>query len=237
MGALNLELFTKAGHDLESSQYRILAGIASVRSDFHHSRLYPTLPDLIELASILETIRQQGDHYRRNLPKTITGVDLETKTLMLDAVPADQEAVEHLFTLIMWALPSLKLLVEEGTAMFDFVSQHMSLDIVGIMPIYKDEGYVMIPDLRTQIFHILRYELSLFTAEQEQYRAMRTIEVETRDVRHVQEAPESIKLELVRGHRDLPNPATYICDTDLDFPFEETILPVAKRKLMRHLIS
>ena len=35
----------------------------------------------------------------------------------------------------------------------------------------------------------------------------------------------------------MPNPATFLMDTELDFPFDTTILPVAKRKLMRHLIS
>ena len=32
---------------------------------------------------------------------------------------------------------------------------------------------------------------------------------------------------------DLPNPATYRLDSDLVFPVEETMLPIAKRKLLR----
>jgi hypothetical protein len=42
---------------------------------------------------------------------------------------------------------------------------------------------------------------------------------------------------LIAEHRELPNPATYLCQTELDFPFQETILPVAKRKLLRRLYS
>ena len=44
-------------------------------------------------------------------------------------------------------------------------------------------------------------------------------------------------LELIEANRDLPNPATYLFETDLDFPFNETILPVAKRKFLRGLYS
>ncbi|MBK7032936.1 MAG: hypothetical protein IPH49_06685 [Ignavibacteria bacterium] len=55
--------------------------------------------------------------------------------------------------------------------------------------------------------------------------------------RHRSERPEDLKLALVEQHQDMPNPATFLMDSDLDFPFDETILPVAKRKLMRRLIS
>jgi exonuclease V gamma subunit len=51
----------------------------------------------------------------------------------------------------------------------------------------------------------------------------------------VDPSPQAIKLDLVEERRDLPNPATYFFETQLDFPFEETMLPVAKRKLMRYL--
>jgi hypothetical protein len=29
----------------------------------------------------------------------------------------------------------------------------------------------------------------------------------------------------------------YMCETDIDFPYESTILPIAKRKLMAQLYS
>jgi hypothetical protein len=51
----------------------------------------------------------------------------------------------------------------------------------------------------------------------------------------VEPHPSSIKLELVKERRDLPNPATYLFDTDVAFPYEETMLPVVKRRLLRHL--
>jgi hypothetical protein len=36
-------------------------------------------------------------------------------------------------------------------------------------------------------------------------------------------------------NQDLPNPATYFFDTEEVFPYERTMLPVVKRRLMRHL--
>jgi len=47
----------------------------------------------------------------------------------------------------------------------------------------------------------------------------------------------SIKLDIIREHPDLPNPATFEFHTDLAFPFIETILPISKRKLMARVAA
>ncbi|NQW30860.1 MAG: hypothetical protein HQ472_10155 [Ignavibacteria bacterium] len=237
MNPLYLSMFTQGTSDIEVCQYKILAGMQDVAKDFHHNKLYPNLGDLIELTSVLETIQANSEQYQSMLPRKLTGVDFEKKTLTFDAVPGDTQAVEKMFELVRWALPSLKILTEEGVAMFDFVTQNMHIEVVGIIPLYKDEGYAMIPDLKSDLYRIIRYELTLFTAESENYRALKTLEVESRAVGLVHEAPENVKMELVKKHSDLPNPATFLIETDLDFPFDETVFPVAKRKLMKHLIS
>ncbi len=237
MATLTLDMFTQGSADVESAQYRILAALAALRKDIRQNALYPALGDLVELSSMLDTIQQNRDAYRTSLPQTLRGVDLERKTLLFDAVPADAESIERTFELLRWAMPHVKGLAEEGMAMFEFVHQHLTIDPVGIMPLYQDEGYVFIPDHADNVVHVLRYELSLFSAEEEQYRAMRTFEVEAHVPASALETPEDLKLALVEQHRELPNPATFLMDNDLDFPFDATILPVAKRKLMRHLIS
>lgn len=237
MGALNLEMFTHAGTDIEAAQYRVMAGLIDVQRQLHHNRLYPHLGDLIEMTSVLETILANRDAYRTSLPKTLTGIDLSQRTLTFDAVPADAEAIERVFTLITWAVPRLKATTEEGMAVFDFVSENLEIGEVGVVPLYRDEGYAFVADLRDNVYHVIRYHLSLLTAAEEQYRAMKTEEIQQRPFGSPGDTPEAIKLDFIRAIAELPNPATFVLETDLDFPFEQTILPVAKRKLMRHLIS
>lgn len=237
MGMLTLDMFTQGVTDLEAAQYRVMAALTEVKRGFRQNTLYPGLGELIELSSVLETITRNRDRYRSSLPRTLTGVDLEKKELLFDAVPADEESVARAFELLLWAMPFVKDLTDEGVAMYDFVHQNLSIDPVGIMPLYRDEGYVFLPDHRSNVVHVLRYELSLYTAEEEHYRAMRTVEIEAHVPSSPLETPEDLKLWLMEAHKEMPNPATFLMDTDLDFPFDQTILPVAKRKLMRHLIS
>ena len=237
MAALDLEMFTNGVHDMEGARYRILAAINSAATQFRKNNLYPGLADAIELVSILDTIKDNREQYTSVLPSKLTGVDFENKALKFDTVKAEPETVDKMFELIEWAMPPLRTLTDEGVAMFDFVNQNLSLDVVGLMPMYKDEGYAFIPDRRDKKFHVLRYELSLYSHDDDSYRAMKTTEVESNELSEIIEPPEDVKLRLVEAYSDLPNPATYLFDTELDFPFEETILPVAKRKLMKELIS
>ena len=79
--------------------------------------------------------------------------------------------------------------------------------------------------------------MSIYTDDKDRYRAMKTEDIEQLTMGQVHAAPESLKMSLVTQREDLPNPATYMVDTDLDFPFEETIMPIAKRALMRELVS
>jgi hypothetical protein len=50
-------------------------------------------------------------------------------------------------------------------------------------------------------------------------------------------SPNAIKLDLINENRHLPNPATYAFNTDLYFPFNETIFPITKRKLLQQLYA
>ena len=233
----DLEMFTKGAHDPEGARYRIMAALEAAAKEFHRSRLYPGLGELIELVSVLETVRDNKDQYAEVMPRKLSGVDFENKSLQFDTEPADPDMIEQLFGLIDWALPEVKKVTDEGVAMFDFVNTNLSIDVVGIMPIYRDEGYAFVSDRKDSVLHVLRYEMSLYSDNEDNYRALKTFEVETHEIDAVLIAPEDVKLHLIDSHKDLPNPATYLVDTDLDFPFDSTILPVAKRKLMKHLIS
>lgn len=237
MASLTLDLFTHAFGDAEAAQYRVLAAIDAVARELRKVRLYPMLSELIETVAVLETIDRQSETIRKNGPRSLTGVDVEQTRLLYEASMHDAEDVARMMDLIAWALPQVKTLAEQGVAMFDFVSDHMRLDAVGIVPLYKDEGYVLVPDHDRDTLHIIRYEMSMIAANDGQYRAMRTLELASRSLHGIVPTPETIKLELIRSHKDLPNPATYVCDVDVELPFDETVLPVAKRKLMRYLIS
>jgi hypothetical protein len=113
----------------------------------------------------------------------------------------------------------------------------MKIEQVVILPLYREEGYFMIKDNIASELQVHRYECSLFSSGKEKYRALKTELIKSIGEFFIDKTPESIKHELIKENKELPNPATFICETDLDFPFAETIFPVAKRKLMSQLAA
>lgn len=237
MSKLGLELFVNAEHDFEVRQYQILNALAEVRSDFSRNRIYPTLGELIELYSTLAHISRSADGIRQELPRRVAGLDLNTQRIIYESLNLSQRDIEAVGELIDWSLPHIQRAIEEGQTIFNFVDENLGVEEVGIVPSYTEEGYLMIPEPTRRLLHVLRYEVSIFTGSDQRYRNLKTISIQSIPLGLIEQSPASIKKQLIEQHRDLPNPATYLFHTELDFPYVETILPVAKRKFMRRLFS
>ena len=232
---LSLELFLTASNDIETTQYRFLNELKEVRRAFSDNVVYPHLGTLVSLYDNLKTLLEQLDRSRGSMPGDITHIDSESLSPAYTNRFLHEDHMGSLEEIITWALPFIQDAIEEGRTIYEFVDQHMVLEEVGIIPAYVEEGYVLIPDKKSRQLHVLRYQLSIFTGKDENYRSLKTTHVRALPSGEVVRDPGSIKLQLVSDNRDLPNPATFSFATDLDFPFEPTMLPIAKRKLMRHL--
>jgi hypothetical protein len=132
--------------------------------------------------------------------------------------------------LARWTLPRLDGVIEEGRTLFEFVDSHAALASVGLVPPYQSEGFLLLPDPAGG-WRAMRYAVSALAGDDGAYRALRTIPV---SVTLPPLAPPSVwKAALSEACADLPSPATFLVETDVAFPLEETVLPVAKRKLLR----
>jgi hypothetical protein len=234
---LSLETFCGGSFDNETRQYHILQGIKEAHAEFSHNMLYPTLRELLDLYRALEQIIQRKGDIESHLPATLQSIDLINQTLVYEPTDAAGLDFKHTALLITWALPLLRTAIEEGMAIFNFIDEHITIEQVGILPVYIEEGYWFVPDRRGSMMHVLRYEVSLFTSAQERFRALKTLHLESVPESSVHHSPESLKLGLIERFSDLPNPATFACETDMDFPFSETMMPIAKRKLMARVFS
>jgi hypothetical protein len=237
MESLKLETFLSADKDLEINQYRVLGGIKEYHTELTKKRVYPTLAELIHLASILENIMDNKSKLKDSFPRQVKDFDLKNHTVTFETLGKFAPDVEFLFELIEWAYPLIRNEIEEAIVLYDFVEKNIEIDHVGIVPLNKDEGYFLIDDHEDAKIQVHRFESSIFTSETEKYRSLKTKLIKEIEKALIERSPESIKLDLIKQYTDLPNPATFICDTDLDFPFNETIFPIAKRKLMAMVAS
>jgi len=237
MESLKLETFLSADKDWEINQYRVLGGIKEFHLELNKKKVYPTLSELIHLASILENIVDNKSKLKDAFPKQIKDFDLKNQKINFESIGKFAPDVEFLFDLIEWAYFLIKKEIDEAIVLYDFVEKNIEIDHVGILPINKDEGYFLVADNEMLTIQVHRYESSIFSSNTEKYRSLKTKFIKEVEKELIEKSPESIKLDLIKKYTDLPNPATFICDTDLDFPFIETIFPIAKRKLMGMVAS
>lgn len=232
---LTLDLFTQVQSDYEKRQYRILSALKRISEDFQHNKIYPHLSHLAELHHTLGDIRKRLNDLRSEFPKRIKKIDFVNQEIEHEIVFVDGSDLQKVEELIEWALPYIKAKIEEGKTIYEFVNEKIFLEEVGIVPNYTDEGYFFVPDNEESKLLLFEYEVSIFQSAKDQYRSLKTQFLKALGQGQALMSPNSIKLDLINEFKKLPNPATYSFQTDLDFPFNETVLPVVKRKLIKQL--
>lgn len=232
---LNLSLFTKVRDDLEKRQYIILGELKMISAEFQYYKVYPHLNQLVEINRTLKEVIGHLTDLRNKFPKRISKIDWVNREIEHEVVFVDGTDLQRVEELIHWALPHIEKTIHEGVAIHEFVSEKLSVEHVGIVPSYMDEGYFFLPDNRISKLNLFRFEVSIFHSAEDKYRSLKTKFLKSLNKQKVELSPNTLKLDLIRDEKELPNPATFSFQTDLDFSFKQTILPVAKRKLMQKL--
>jgi hypothetical protein len=102
------------------------------------------------------------------------------------------------------------------------------------VPIDMQEGYFFLSAGQTKTTYVYQYRLSFFEKREEKFRSMKTVYVDIMQ-RSLVNTYESLKSHLIKNRSALPNPAVYSIETTLRFPLEETLLPIAKRSLVKYI--
>ncbi len=239
MNNLTLDIFTSSVEDQELSEYKVLAALKNYSDKLHKNLLYPSFGELIELWNMLHSLINQRKYLFLSKTPKITGTDFENHKLIneFDTEESDDYNLLKLFDFITWATPRIKEVINEATAIFDFVESQLSIKHVGITPFYINEGYFIIPDNKENNIHVFRFEVTNVYDSDVPFSTLTTNLVEKMPAADFNYSLEKIRVELITKYPDLPNPAFYNISTDLDLPFNETILPVAKRKITRQLAA
>ena len=115
--------------------------------------------------------------------------------------------------------------------MYDWVDDQLNLDIVGILPVYQREGYLFIHAEGSFDYQVYRYKLSRIQRMGEAFRALKFNHLQSGVLKPF-ETFNQLKAKLTKQFKDLPTPAVWLASAKFQLPFHETLLPMAKRKLM-----
>ena len=234
MKTLSETWFAEGYIDFELKKYTLLAYLQQVTSYFSESKLYPQLSDVIFHYNNLQALKENKKFLQEQFPKKLTGVQIEKLQLLYEQIIEDDELMQELEEIINFSAEKLKTTITNGTEIYEFVEEKLNIFPVGLVPLDTNEGYFFLSEGTYRNTLVYQYRLSFFEKHDEKYRAIRTEYVNEWE-RNMVNTYENIKAELLRNKKDLPNPAVYSIETALSFPISETLLPVAKRSLVRYI--
>ncbi|MFN8415607.1 MAG: hypothetical protein U0U66_04665 [Cytophagaceae bacterium] len=232
MKELSSDWLTQGLVDYEYKKYLILSYLKSIREDYDAFRLYPSLSDLYYHYTNLKLFVDSKSKISQQFPKTMTKADFENFQIEYTSLIPDTEIDKILDEIIEFTMPRFENGLQEGKHMFEEVESKVTLEPLGILPLYKDAGYLLVfPKVVNQV-QVYVYETTVFLRSDATYKGMHLNHLETFQPTFSYTI-ESKKRDLIKQRPDLPNPATYLAEVDFPYPEKETLLPVVQRMLLR----
>jgi hypothetical protein len=163
-------------------------------------------------------------------------IQMEKLQMLYEQMIEDDELMQQLEEIINYSAGLIKSTISNGAEIYEFVENKLNIFPVGIVPLEINEGYFFLSEGSYRQTRVYQYSLSIFQKQDEKYRSIKTEYIDYWD-RSIVNTYENIKAELIRKKRDFPNPAVYCIETGLTYPVDETLLPIAKRCLVRYISS
>lgn len=235
MKTLNPYWFSEGLLDVEYKRYILLAYLQEVEKEYKQSKIFPALQNLAQNMTSMKEFKNKCDELSKSFPKTLSGLDINKLTLSYTPNIHDPELLEVMYEIIDFSLPKLEQKVQEGKEIYDNVERFIEIEPLGVIPIYKDEGYLFIQNDNDPNTDIYTYKVSFL----EQGKINRVLQTQflKNTTRSISNTYYSIKSTLIKEFQNLPNPATYLISSRLTLPKEATLLPVAKRLFIRTLLN
>jgi hypothetical protein len=146
----------------------------------------------------------------------------------------DDELMQQLEEIINYSANEMKTTISSGTEIYEFVEGKLSINPIGLVPLDTQEGYFFLSAGNSRTTRVYYYRLSFFEKHDEKFRSIKTAYLDAMH-RSMANTYENIKYDLIKNRSGLPNPAVYSIETDLSFPVDETLLPIAKRSLVKYI--
>jgi hypothetical protein len=234
MKQLSETWFAEGFIDFELKKYTLLAYLQQVSACFNENKLYPQLSDLVFHYNNLVAFRDNKRFLQEQFPKKVTGLQLEQLQLLYEQMIEDGEVMQELEDIITYSAGLMKTTISSGTELYDFVEDKITISPVGLVPLDIQEGYFFLSSGSNRSTKVYQYRLSIFEKHDEKYRTIRTAFLQNEE-RSLASTYETMKRQLIKYNSQMPNPAVYSIETPYTFPLEETLLPIAKRSLVKYI--
>lgn len=233
MKSLSANWFIEGSIDFEHKKYILLSYLQQINQSFHSNALYPDLNDLVFHYNNLIKFKQSKTILQQAFPQRLTRADIEAVKLTYEKMVNDDALMQEIVHIISYALSKMDPALKEGKEIYEFVESHLNIEAIGVVPLLPYRGYMLLHNGDEKGTQVYEYQVTIFESNHEKHRG-----ITTTFLSHYKHSflftPEIIRRDLVFTRRNLlPNPAVYHIESDITFPLEQTLLPLAKRSLVK----
>jgi hypothetical protein len=236
MTTLDLKKLTSCGSDWESNQYKILIKVREWLMNFNKNKLFPSIEEAIQLNLALEDLLRENIECKLWFDNEIRGQQVNERVIVYEKAHQVGNQLDKLLSFIDWALQLNRPVLEEGRIIKNFVENDLEIKrISSTEKNYHGKGYFSLPDNKNGVMNIYLYEIMWDWSQENLYQQINSQLVKSIPQSAIHNSIEEMITNFIHYSQDLHEPVAYILQTDLDFPFEETIFPIAEDKLLKYL--
>ena len=231
---LKQDWLTEGHIDFEYKRYMLLAYLQQVENEFNAKKLYPKFSELVEHYRNLEILREKKNIAVTNFPKETSKLDFEKFKVEYKTLFQDDEVIRELDEIISFAMPAFRNQMSLGKELYEEVEDKVEIFPVGLLPLGVEEGFFMLSDFMKKMINVYYYNITIFESALEKFRGIQTTLVSQYEM-SITNTYQNIKYELLKDTKQMP--AIYALEFKETFPLTETMLPVAKRMLVRYVTA
>lgn len=238
MKQLSRNWFSEGMADLEYKQYIFLAYLQYAEKLFKREVLFPVYKDVVSHYNNLKEYLIKKTNIFDHFPREAQKLDLQNFKIIYHHLTQEDSYLLEMDDLVKWALPKLQLGLKSGEEVYKKIEKNIDIQIVGIRPLYLMDGFIIIPDIKKKNARIYEYKTNFYISSDADVRSLTTRFVCLIEYNYTY-TPEKAKNYIYRvllPGNELKwgkNPATFSVSVNYYYPFESSLLPVARMKLSK----
>ncbi|MFZ5554719.1 MAG: hypothetical protein ACOZCO_16510 [Bacteroidota bacterium] len=223
--------FIEPSIDFELKKYVLLAWLQQGEKNVKDQKIYPFYSDLEEHLEELKKFRQEKNDQQGNWKKEIESIQGDPPKIIYKKHPADDSLLQEVEMIIDYSVGNMEQNLREVENLHRKIRYDIRVFPVGIIPVYLKEGYFFL--LNADEIKVYDYSF------QSVYNSARSFSIQASHIGDYRfsfsTTLENIKTEVTRLHEKYTVPATFVFESRLKLPVEETFLPIAQEMLLEIL--
>ncbi len=232
---IDIRKLTSCGSDWETNQYLLLRKIKEWRELLAKNIIHPVLQESELVKDKLDDLLLENISSKSWLEREVKGILIEDQIIVQDKAQHISTELDRLIHYVEWAIENVEYIIREARIIFDFIKDDISISHLNSDAKYRGKGYFVVLDNKKEVVKIYLYEMIIswsydHPTENIKFTLLRSIPSLLLD-----SSIEELMDKFVAHSQKMYKPMVYFCKTDLDFPFNETILPAIKTKLFKEI--